>query len=185
MIETEKKYRLDNSRREEVVSRLKESGAADEGVQFEENVIYGGGILDEKNAVLRVRITESRCVLTYKRRLASESSYKEQLEYESEFSDDRSLREILYALGFKPRLIYEKNRHTWKLRNVEVVLDELPFGEYMEIEGSITDIAEAEMLLDITGLEAENETYPRLTSRLGTVVNGVCESRFARKDQSL
>ena len=184
MIETEKKYRLRHSDREGIISRLKESGAVDEGTQFEENIIYGGGVLDEKNAVLRIRNTEGHSVLTYKRRLASQSSYKEQLEFESEFTDERALREILYALGFKPRLIYEKKRRTWKLRSVEVVLDELPFGDYMEIEGSVTEIAEAEMLLDIQDLEVENETYPRLTSRLGTVVNGVTESRFAQGVQA-
>ena len=182
MIETEKKYRLPRSLREEVISRLKEFDAEDEGSQFEENIIYCGGILDEKNAVLRVRITEGRCLLTYKRRLASQSSFKEQLEYETEFADQRSMSEILYALGFRPRLIYEKKRHTWKFRNVEVVLDELPFGDYMEIEGTMIDITEAEMLLDIEDLEPENETYPRLTSRNGIIVNGVKESRFQKEN---
>jgi adenylate cyclase class 2 len=180
MIETEKKYRLHHSDREGVIARLKEFGAEDEGIEFEENIIYGGGILDEKNAVLRVRITGSRSTLTYKRRLAGQSGYKEQLEYESEFSDVGALCEILYAIGFKPRLIYEKKRHTWKFRSVEVVLDELPFGDYMEIEGPITGIVEAEMLLDVQDLEPEFETYPRLTAKMGATVNGVMESRFEK-----
>ena len=184
MIETEKKYRLHHSDREGVIARLKEFGAKDEGIRFEENIIYGGGVLDEKNAVLRVRITEGNCVLTYKRRLANDSSYKEQLEYETAFADEGAMREILYALNFRPRLVYEKKRHTWKLGQVEVVLDELPFGEYMEIEGSITGIAEAELLLDIEDLELENETYPRHTARLGTIVDGVKESRFPREGQA-
>jgi adenylate cyclase class 2 len=180
MIETEKKYRLHHSSREGILARLKEFGAEDEGSEFEENIIYGGGILDEKNAILRVRKTGSRSTLTYKRRLAGQSGYKEQLEYESEFSDVGALCEILYAIGFKPRLIYEKKRHTWKFRSVEVVLDELPFGDYMEIEGSITGIREAEMLLDAQDLEPELETYPRLTAKMGSIVNGVMESRFEK-----
>jgi adenylate cyclase class 2 len=180
MIETEKKYRLHHSDREGIISRLKEFGAEDRGTEFEENTVYGGGVLDEKNAVLRVRNVGGRCILTYKRRLASQSGFKEQIEYESEFSDERAVREILYALGFKPRLVYEKRRHTWIFRSVEVVLDELPFGDYMEIEGTITAITEAEMLLETDDLEIEGETYPRLTSRLGTVNNGVSESRFTR-----
>src|SRR4051794_34019808 len=108
MIETEKKYRLHQSDREGIISRLKEFGAEDRGTEFEENIIYGGGILDEKNAVLRIRHVEGRRILTYKRRIASRSSFKEQIEYESEFSDERAMREILYALGFRPRLVYEK-----------------------------------------------------------------------------
>ena len=58
------------------------------------------------------------------------------------------------------------------------MLDTLPFGEFMEIEGSITAIKEAEMILDIEGFVAESETYPRLTARLGTMVGNVIESRF-------
>jgi adenylate cyclase class 2 len=180
MIETEKKYRIDAEDRSSILARLQELKAVDEGEEFEENIIYCGGILDEKGAVLRVRSVGERSVLTFKRRIASDTGYKEQIEYETEFADRSAMREILYNLGFKPRLVYEKRRHTWKLREAEVVLDELPFGTYMEIEGKITDIAEAEMLLDIGHLEAEGETYPKLTAKLGSIVNGITESRFSR-----
>jgi hypothetical protein len=62
---------------------------------------------------------------------------------------------------------------------VEVVLDELPFGSFMEIEGPLTAIAEAEMLLGIEDLEVEHETYPRITARLGKLNNGIIEARFS------
>jgi adenylate cyclase class 2 len=81
-------------------------------------------------------------------------------------------------LGLQPRLIYEKHRDTWKLRSVEVVLDELPFGMFMEIEGSITGIREAELLLDLDDVEVEHETYPMLTGRLGTKIGDMIEARF-------
>jgi hypothetical protein len=48
----------------------------------------------------------------------------------------------------------------------------------MEIEGTITAIKEAEMLLDIEDLETEHETYPRLTLRLGKRNGDVVEARF-------
>ena len=180
-IETEKKYKLPEELRLPLVDRLKEMGGEDHGEEFEENIIYGGGVLDEKGAVLRIRKTAGRTLLTYKQRIANDSQYKEQVEYETEFKGITALREILYNLGYRPRLIYEKQRHTWKFRKVEVVLDKLPFGNYMEIEGSITGIAEAEMLLDIEDLETEQETYPRLTARLGEIVNGIREARFPEK----
>ena len=50
----------------------------------------------------------------------------------------------------------------------------------MEIEGSITEIKEAEMILGIEDFEVEQETYPRLTVRLGTKNDGVVETRFAK-----
>ena len=88
------------------------------------------------------------------------------------------MRTIITELGLKPVLVYEKYRDTWKFRSVEIVLDELPFGEYMEVEGSITAIKEAEILLGLEDLETEHETYPRLTARLGKRSGGVVEARF-------
>ena len=81
-------------------------------------------------------------------------------------------------LGLARVLIYEKKRRTYKFRSVEVVLDELPFGLFMEIEGSLTAIKEAEMLLGVEELEVEYETYPRLTARFGTKNGSVVEARF-------
>jgi adenylate cyclase class 2 len=116
--------------------------------------------------------------MTYKRRVESTSDVKEQIEYETVVSNADETASILNELGLRPRVIYEKNRDIWNLRSAEVVLDELPFGDFMEIEGSITSIKEAEMLLGIEDVKAEIETYPRLTARLGTNVDGVMEARF-------
>ena len=64
--------------------------------------------------------------------------------------------------------------------NCEVVLDELPFGFYMEIEGSIEDILATEKLLGIEHLETESRGYPRLTTKFGTMKGTVMESRFEK-----
>lgn len=177
-LEIEKKYRIDADQLSHVVAELKDYGAEYLGEDFEENIIYGGNALDEKGAILRIRTTQDRALLTYKQRVQNDLPVKQQVEHESEFADVGSVKEIVRCLGLEPRIIYEKRRRTWKLRDVEIVLDELPFGLYMEIEGAITAIREAEMLLGIEEFEAEHETYPRLTARLGTVRNGIVESRF-------
>ena len=82
-------------------------------------------------------------------------------------------------MGFQKNLVYEKRRKTWHFRDVELVLDELPFGLFMEIEGSITAIKEAEMLLDIEDFPAEHESYPRLTARFGKRNGDLIEARFS------
>jgi adenylate cyclase class 2 len=178
MREIEKKYRLPEARRDDVVASLNEIGAVFEGEDFEENTIYAGGALEQEGAIVRIRKTQKRSLLTFKRRIPNDSDVKEQVEYETEISDPDVTAKILAELHLEARLIYEKRRRTWRLRTVEIVLDELPFGLFMEIEGNITGIKEAELLLGIDDLETEHETYPRLTARVGVRNGKTTEARF-------
>ena len=178
MLEIEKKYRLTSERRASIEDTLRELGANFVRDDFEENTIYGGEVLGEVPSIVRIRRTQERSVLTYKRKLESISGVRHQIELESEISNPDAVAKILLELKLEPKLVYEKRRSTWKLRSVEVLLDELPFGGYMEIEGSLTAIKEAEMLLDIEDLETEHETYPRLTARVGKKKGSLVEARF-------
>lgn len=177
-IEIEKKYRLSDEQREMILENLQEIGAEFVGEDFEENNIYGGGILEEQTAVLRIRKTQDKTFLTYKRRIAGEFAIKQQTEYETAVENADEMEKIVESLGLTKVLIYEKRRKTWRFRQVEIVLDELPFGNFMEIEGAITAIGEAEMFLDAEDFEVEHETYPRLTARLGKNVSGVIIAEF-------
>jgi adenylate cyclase, class 2 len=177
-IETEKKYRLDAGTKSEVIDALKECGAEFVGRDLEENVIYTSDALKQSGGVIRLRYVGERTLLTYKRRLQERSDVKEQIEHETEVADSESIRLILEELNIKPALVYEKYRDTWKLRSVEVVLDELPFGLFMEIEGTLTGIREAEILLGIEELETVHETYPQMAARWGMRTGDRIEARF-------
>jgi adenylate cyclase class 2 len=177
-IEIEKKFILSNDQREQVLENLKELGAKYIREDFEENTLYNGGILDEKRAVLRVRKIADKTLLTYKQRIENTADVKQQIEYETVVEKSEEMEKIIENLGFEKNLVYEKRRQTWHFRAVEIVLDELPFGQYMEIEGSITAIAEAEILLDVENLAVENETYPHLTQRFGVQKEKLIEARF-------
>jgi adenylate cyclase class 2 len=178
MVEIEKKYRLPIERRPHIESLLRELGGQFVRDDVEENTIYGGEALERTVSIVRIRKTQDRSILTYKRRIENVSDVKQQIEHESEISNADAVAEILLELNLVPKLIYEKRRATWKLRSAEVLFDELPFGMFMEIEGSLTSIKEAEMVLETDDLETEHETYPRLTARLGKHVGNVIESRF-------
>ena len=177
-IEIEKKYRLDPERRELLRGELETCGAEFMGREFEENTIFSNDHLRTTGAIVRIRKTDRRSILTFKRRVVNQFDVKQQIEHETEVADAGEMLSIISELGLTPLLVYEKYRDTWKFRSVEIVIDELPFGDFMEIEGSITAIKEAEMLLEIEDLETEHETYPRLTARLGKRSGDVVESRF-------
>jgi adenylate cyclase class 2 len=177
-IEIEKKYRLSPERRAQIEGSMRELGAQFVRDDVEENTIYGGEVLGGAPSIVRIRRTRERSILTYKRRLENVSDVKQQIEYESEISNPEQVSKILLELSLEPKLVYEKRRAIWKLRSVEVLLDELPFGLFMEIEGSLTEIKEAEMLLGVEDLETEHETYPRLTAQYGKKTGTVIEARF-------
>ncbi len=40
------------------------------------------------------------------------------------------------VLGYTPYFIYEKRRETFDLRGCEVMIDEMPYGWFLEIEGA-------------------------------------------------
>ncbi len=178
-IEIEKKFTLSNDQRQQILANLTKVGAQFVGEDFEENTLYSGGILDDKRAVLRVRKIEGKTILTYKERLRNDSDIKHQTEFETIVESAEEIENIITHLGFTKALVYEKRRKTWRVRDVEIMLDELPFGLYMEIEGSTKAIAEAEVILDIENFETEHETYPHLTSRFGVQKENLIEARFA------
>ena len=177
-IETEKKYRLTDAQREVVLKNLADIGAEYKGEDFEENVLFYGGVLAEKQAVLRLRRIKEKTILTFKERIQDDFEIKRHTEFETEIENFDEMAKIFESLGFYRSMIYEKRRKTWHFREVEIVLDELSFGNFMEIEGSITAIKEAEILLEAEEFETEHETYPHLTARLGTKNGNLIEARF-------
>lgn len=177
-IETEKKYRLDKRRLVELTNTLSDLGAVFSFETFEENYLHRGGVLDTANAILRLRKTPEKTLLTYKERLNGNSDVKHKIEYETIVGDVEATEHIIEKLGYQLFVVYEKHRKSWHFNEVEVVLDELPFGFYMEIEGSIENIEKAEKMLGIKDLEPEPRGYPKLTVKYGREVKGVFESRF-------
>ena len=180
-IEIEKKYRLTKKQREDVLQRLPEIGATRKHSEFEVNTLYTGEYLDLGRSVLRLRRTGERAILTYKERFATRSDIKHQREDETGVDDPDAMELILDALGFTAGLIYEKRRETWSLGKTEIVIDELPFGLFMEIEGAEQDIRRIETELGIKRLRTEPNTYPQLTLKHGKHHDGVIEARFSRQ----
>ena len=149
-IEIEKKFRLTIAQSERLSTRLEEIGATFQGEEFEENTLYRGPALAAGSRVLRLRRVNDRTLVTFKERLPSESGIKHQIEEETEIKDAAAMHNILTRLGFTPGVVYEKRRRTWTVENAEVVLDELPFGLFMEIEADEDQIRRLEQLLTRT-----------------------------------
>jgi len=92
------------------------------------------GRLAQAFQALRLR-QDQKARLTFKGAADPASAVSSRAEIEVEVSDLKTTREILEALGYRVVVCYEKYRAAYQLGGVEVSLDEMPFGNFSEIEG--------------------------------------------------
>ena len=116
---------------------------------FERNVRFDTAdeALLARQQLLRLR-QDARVRLTFKgpaaEDLVSEAKVREEIELEVDDFD--RMAAVLQRLGFLPVQVYEKYRETYQWRGVEIVLDEMPFGDFIELEGpgaELKPVAEA------------------------------------------
>jgi len=177
--EVEKKYRVESEAADRLRGRLRAVEAERRGEEFEVNTLYTGPGLEQLNRVLRLRrVHGGKAVFTFKESVADSSGIKHRREDETTVGDPDALAAILDALGYTPAVVYEKRRETWLIAGVEVVVDELPFGMFVEIEGGEESILGAEQLLELAAAETEHKSYPQLTLEHGTRNGKLIEARF-------
>lgn len=114
---------------------------------LERNVVFDNDRrgLRQHEQILRLR-RDTRVRLTFKglpqEERLSDARVREELELE--VSDFETMVLILKRLGFSAVQVYEKYRESFSLDGVGIVLDELPFGSFVELEGdddAIRDLA--------------------------------------------
>jgi adenylate cyclase class 2 len=121
------------------------------------------GRLRANHEVLRLR-DQGSAWLTYKRGMAS---FEERREINLRVDDIEAARGLLEALGYQVVLIYEKYRQVFRLGATSVMIDELPFGAFVEIEGPDLDtIRQTAQELGLDWGRRCRETYMQLVQRL-------------------
>lgn len=90
-------------------------------------------------------------------------------EIEFSVSSFDAAKEFLEVLGFKPIAFYEKYRTTYELNDVHVMLDELPYGNFVEIEGeNVSTLRDVAGVLGLKWETAVNAGYLVLFDRIST-----------------
>ena len=74
-------------------------------------------------------------------------------EIEFEVGDFDSAKHFLEAVGFQVVVFYEKFRTTYEINNTHIMLDELPYGSFIEIEGE--NVESIHSIADLLGLNWE------------------------------
>lgn len=103
---------------------------------FESNLRFdtADGRLRNQRHVLRLR-KDKENILTFKGAAEADKLVSIRQEIEVLVDDFDTTRTLLEGLGYEVVMAYEKYRTTYSLLDTLVVLDELPYGYFIEIEG--------------------------------------------------
>lgn len=189
--ETEAKFYVRDLNR--IKSRLEGLGARLlQGRVLETNIRFDlpGALLRAEGRVLRLR-RDTSTKFTYKSASTNEQGVLSREEIEFEVEDFEKAKRFLEALGYQKLVYYEKYRTTYALQPSEgfaqshageerkssegfihIMLDELPYGNFVEIEGETADVIRA--IADQLGLNRDAAiatSYTALFDRARNALN--------------
>ncbi len=100
------------------------------------------GALARARQVLRLRQDEN-VRLTFKGPMQPGQKVSVRQEIEFQASSFENAKAFLEALGYQVSIRYDKYRTTYRLGAVEVTLDELPYADFVELEGPDSEAIQA------------------------------------------
>jgi adenylate cyclase class 2 len=133
--ETEAKFYINNlskikARLQELYAPLIQTRVHEKNLRFDTS----DQSLRKNGCVLRLR-QDDAARITYKGPGKTSEGVISRTEIELAVGDFEKAKLFLESLGYKLMVFYEKYRTTYELDNTHIMLDELPYGNFMEIEG--------------------------------------------------
>lgn len=153
--------------------RIAGMGGISSGRQFETNLRFDDrqGTLFEQGALLRLRKIAQKNVLTHKSiPTTADHRFKVLNEIEISVSDFEATKQLFQSLGFLQQQVYEKWRETINFNPTLVCLDEMPYGDFLEIEGRRDDIRSMAAQLGLDWNRRILMNYLKIFSRLKTAL---------------
>ena len=164
--ETEVKIQVDQNRFEACRQRLRRDPAwLCRSRTKEVNLVmdFPDRLLAARGCLLRIRQWGPETTLTYKGRSLDNPVFKQRPELETQLGDSETAEKILLALGLRRSFIYEKLREKYRFpvdnEQLEISLDETPFGLFVEIEGAQSAIGNAVKELGLTLADSVTKSY--------------------------
>jgi adenylate cyclase class 2 len=139
-LEIEVKFLVDDATR--IRDRILQMGGVSQGSVFERNIRFedANGSFQKAASLLRLR-KDRKSTLTLKIRPEDpDTRFKIHKEYEVEISDFEIMIRILEELGYHQAQVYEKYREMIIFENTHLCIDRMPYGLFLEIEGSKENI---------------------------------------------
>jgi adenylate cyclase, class 2 len=171
--ETEVKFHVQNLRKIELRLQLLKAQLI-QARTHEKNLRFDSASNELRSTyrVLRLREDE-KARFTFKGpSIVQDEGILSRREIEFVVEDFNSAKEFLEALGYRVVVFYEKFRATYKLYDTHIMLDELPYGEFVEIEGEdVKAIHNTANLLGLNWNAAIKAGYHALFERVAEKFN--------------
>jgi adenylate cyclase class 2 len=122
------------------------------------------GMLTRQGKVLRLR-KAGTVILTFKQPDPSNlagtpAPVRRLLETEIAVDNLDKTAHLLQSLGFPPIVRYEKYREVFRWKSVLLMFDQLPFGDFLELEGpDLEELRQTAKLLDLDWKQALQTSY--------------------------
>ncbi|MGZ9234559.1 MAG: class IV adenylate cyclase [Anaerolineales bacterium] len=184
MQETEAKFYVQDLGRikaqlEQLDARLIQDRLLETNIRYD---LPDASLLAEGRVIRLRRDTQVR--LTYKSAGNADQGVLSREEIEFVVEDFDKAKRFLEALGYQKLVYYEKYRATYELNETLVLLDELPYGNFIEIEGKtpqvIRMVADRLKLNWDTAVAMSYHTlFERLRTRLGLPFQDLSFANFA------
>ncbi len=131
---------------------------------FEGNFLYDfpERPLSISGCMLRVRETVEGALFTFKGKVVSHDRYKIRPEEETRCDNGEKLRAILENIGLRTFFKYEKYRREYQAPGAILCLDEMPFGNFLELEGSPESIEALAAALELDSSSFLRRSYADL-----------------------
>lgn len=174
-MEVEIKFYVSDTDVDRVRTDIKLLGAQHIHKEFETNIIFENGErrLRRNDAILRLR-HDAKSTLTYKEASAegeTSQKFKIRREIEVEVSDFHKTNAILKKLGFHEIMRYERKRETFHFGTSKILIDTMPFGFFLEIEGTRKGIQAIAGKLQLDWEKRIRESYVRIFDDLRRQAN--------------
>jgi len=162
-LEIEKKYLLTKEEVYIVEKNCNKISLPQTSNQYEKNQNFDrDGIFAKEDARLRLRTKISdldgqtkNFEFTYKKRIGIENGIKKETELNFDFSSvqrSENLIEIFKVVGLAEKDCYERIRKTFSNNEIQLTIDQFPFGYIAELEGDEEKVLQYESLLDMGNL---------------------------------
>ena len=146
------------ARLHELEARLIQERMLERNIRFD----LPGGRLRSEGRVLRLR-QDTQARLTYKGGGSNEQGVLSRTEIEFTVEDFAKAKQFLEALGYQEFMRYDKYREVYEFNECHVMLDELPYGLFVEVEGKgVDEIRETASRLGLGWEAAVTKSYQAL-----------------------